>query len=491
MSDFTPTREQHNAGTLFAAGDHLVIEAGAGTGKTSTLRLLARSTPRRGRYVAFNRSIVDDVSGTLPLTCAASTAHSLAFRSVGVRYRHRLNSSRMRGDELARRLDVDPFVVSYGVQRKVLAPGYLAGVVMRAVTRFCQTADDRPTRQHVPYIDGIDVPDEQGRRRYVVNNLLAAELEPAVERAWADLERLDGQLPFKHEHYLKLWQLSRPRLECEYVLFDEAQDANPVMAAVIADQHHAQRVYVGDENQAIYEWTGAVNSIAAMKVEGVRVAQLSQSFRFGAAIAERANLVLSMLGSDLVLRGLTSIESSRGPLEVGEEADAVLCRTNAGAMHVVLACVQRGQRAHLVGGGAEVASFARAAQRLMNGEKVWHPDLACFDSWGEVLDYVKHDQQGDELAGLVRLIEEFTVETILDALDRAVPEKAATITVSTAHKAKGREWPIVRLADDFLDAEPSVPELRLRYVATTRARVHLDDSIYDRKDETPSLEVPA
>ena len=40
-----PTEEQQAALAAFATGDDLVIVAGAGTGKTSTLRMLAGSTP--------------------------------------------------------------------------------------------------------------------------------------------------------------------------------------------------------------------------------------------------------------------------------------------------------------------------------------------------------------------------------------------------------------------------------------------------------------
>lgn len=61
-------------------------------------------------------------------------------------------------------------------------------------------------------------------------------------------------------------------------------------------------------------------------------------------------------------------------------------------------------------------------------------------------------------------------------------EKAAAVTVTTVHRAKGLEWDIVRLHEDFQDLEQqeadNVPEfkekrrdeLNLLYVAATRAR---------------------
>ena len=46
---FAPTEEQQQAVDLFATGDNLIIKAGAGSGKTSTLRLLAAHGQRRNK----------------------------------------------------------------------------------------------------------------------------------------------------------------------------------------------------------------------------------------------------------------------------------------------------------------------------------------------------------------------------------------------------------------------------------------------------------
>lgn len=56
-------------------------------------------------------------------------------------------------------------------------------------------------------------------------------------------------------------------------------------------------------------------------------------------------------------------------------------------------------------------------------------------------------------------------------------ENAAQVTVSTAHRSKGLEWPVVVLNEDFADiTDPLLPddertdETNLLYVAVTRAR---------------------
>lgn len=377
-----PTPEQHDAIELFASGMNLAIEAGAGTGKTTTLVQLARSTSRSGQYVAFNRAIVDDSKRKMPANVSARTAHSLAMGAVGHRFRHRIGGGRVRSDQIARQLGIGPLVVSYGSQRKVLQPGFLASHAMRAIRNFCFTADPEPTALHIAYIDGIDAPESDGRRGWKNNDVVRDTLAPMLPRIWSDLCAPDGTLPYSHDHYLKLWERSEPKMGVDFVLFDEAQDAAPVMLSIIDQQEHAQRVYVGDSCQQIYEWRGAVNALQTVDTDARTF--LTQSFRFGQAVADLANLVLDELGAELRLRGFDSIPSRVDALS---KPDAILTRTNAAAIHEVLTLQAGGVAAHLVGGADDVASFARAAQQLMDGKPTYHPELACFTSWPEVKEY--------------------------------------------------------------------------------------------------------
>ena len=472
---FAPTQEQLAALDAYATGEDLIIEAGAGSGKTSTLLILAESNKRRrGQYIAFNRAIVMDAKGRMPRHVSAATAHSLAFRAIGHRYEHRLKGWRMRSDEIAMRLGIEPITVRVGDHSKTLAAGYLAGLAMRAITMFCQSADEAPHTDHVPYVEGIDLAGENGCRGYENNDLVREALMPFMEAAWEDLQRTDGRLPFKHEHYLKFWERSRPYIGADVVYFDEAQDVSPVLASIVAQQTHAQRVYVGDSNQAIYSWLGAVDALAQLRATGsARVTTLTQSFRFGDAIAEVANRILSRLPTDMRLRGTPAIDSVVGPVDA---PDAILCRTNATAVQTLMDEAASGRQAHLVGGGAEVMAFARAALDLQNGQRTSHQDLGCFMTWGEVQEYVEQDAQGDELKLLVDLVDNFGATSIIAALESMPEADDADVVVSTAHRSKGLQWDSVRLAGDF-PTDPdktSEDEARLLYVAVTRARRALD-----------------
>ena len=467
-----PTDEQNVALALFGEANNIAIRAGAGTGKTTTLELLAQSTPRRGAYVAFNRAIVEEARRKMPSNVISSTAHSLAFKAVGKDYQHRLNAERVKSHELAKRLGMERAYMSLRLEdgaTKVLQPGYLASLVMRSITRFCQTADELPGPQHVPYIEGIDKPDALGRRTWDNNALVRQQVAPTLRKAWDDLSALKGQLPFSHDVYLKLWELRDPRIPGDFLLFDEAQDAAPVMLSAVQKQWDSQLVFVGDDHQQIYEWRGAVNALDQVDAEAS--AYLTESFRFGQTIADVANRVLSLLGTDMRLTG------RGGPSEVRalDVPDAVLTRSNAHAIERVMQFQREGRRPHLIGGGKDVLAFAKAAEDLKNTGKCWHPDLACFESWGEVQEYVENDPQGGDLKLLVGLVDDYGVDVIKHTLSQMPHEDAADVIVSTAHKAKGREWEQVQLGADFaIPGDDALGEWRLLYVAATRARHVLD-----------------
>jgi len=460
-----PTPEQAAIVDAAASGADLVVEAGAGTGKTSTLRLVAaRLAGKRGVYLAYNKAIQVDAARAFPVNVLCKTAHSLAYAAVGRQYAHRLRAPRMPARETARILGLnDP--VQLDKDRAPLAPQQLARLVMETVQRFCYSADNQLQRTHVPLVNGIDSEPHRAD--------LAGYLVPVAQAAWDQhIAPLDGRLRFSHDCYLKLWAMSGPQLGADYVLLDEAQDSNPCVAALVTGQH-AQRIWVGDRSQAIYGWRGAVDAME--HAPGLRLL-LSQSFRFGPAVADEANKWLAVLGARLRLRGFDRIASQ---VVDTIAADAVLCRTNAEAVRQCMAYTTAGARTALVGGGKEIQSLAEAALELRGTGSTAHPELCAFASWSDVIAYVEEDSAGSDLQVAVRLIDTYGPEQVIAILGRLVPEDHADVVISTAHKAKGREWPRVQIADDFREPKtsednpnPRIPreDAMLAYVAVTRAR---------------------
>lgn len=467
--NFRPTDEQVELLRLFKTGEDIAVEAGAGAGKTSSLMLCASSTNRRGQYMAFNRAISDEAARKAPENLSARTVHSLAFRQVGKHYASRLNSGRMRSDRIAQLLGIDPFSVPMGEGKtKMIQPGHLGSLVMRAIVNYCQSADPSPTERHIPYVKGIDEPG-----MWANNDMVRSYLAPFLHDAWKDLCDPDGSLPYRHDHYVKQWERENPLIHADYVVVDEAQDLSPVMLSIVMNQaKHAQIVLIGDGNQSIYSWRGCVNAMQQAAV--VHRAYLTRSFRFGQEIADVANVILSKLDTVMRLQGTPKRTSSVTDLD---DARAVLCRTNATAVRRLFSAVAQGKHPTLLGGGGDVLAFADAARDLKQGKRTSHPDLMCFESWGEVQSYVAEDPSGDEIALLVKLVDDYGPDLIIHALGHAPNEAEADVVLSTAHKAKGREWPSVVLAEDFDESDQhplSDEEMRLLYVACTRAQESLD-----------------
>ena len=134
----------------------MVIEAGAGAGKTSTLKEIAKASGRGEKlvYVAYNRAIAADAKASFPRNTTCATAHSFAFRSVGVRYKDRLNAPRVSAKQTAAILGINGGV-SWGDAN--YGPVKLALLAMGTVTKFCYSADTEITPRHVPWIPGAEV----------------------------------------------------------------------------------------------------------------------------------------------------------------------------------------------------------------------------------------------------------------------------------------------------------------------------------------------
>lgn len=455
----------------------LVVAAGAGTGKTATLKMLEQTLRGSIQYTAFNSSLVAESKAKF-VKANCNTTHSLAFGAVGRLYKHRLGGERMTSAQVAKILDIEPLSItikgagapdSEGKPTnkiKVLQPSLLAGQVTVAVRQFCQSADREIETKHFKRVDGIGQDN---------NNHLQAHLLSIAHKAWTDLTSVDGTLPFSHDVYVKLWQLgegeNKPIIQAANILLDEAQDTAPVFLDVIKQQTHALLIMVGDDNQSIYEWRGAVNAMTSFK--GAQRLMLSQSYRFGQAVADVANAVLRTLDepTELVMRGLPSIKSK---VEGVANPKCYLYRTNAGAVSCIMTAIEEKKKPHLVGGGDDIAKWCQAALDLKAGRGTRHPELCCFDTWKEVVEYSKTDE-GDDLKLMVKLIEKFGAAKIKASMDNMPDEVTADLVVCTAHKSKGREWDTVKLGADFPPANRMVDsDRRLLYVAATRAKLILD-----------------
>lgn len=460
------TDEQEAAIDVFETGDNLVLSAFAGTGKTTTLRGMAEATPdRKGLYLAYNKAIQTDAAASFPSNVNCRTAHSVAYGwmmqdSDRKRLMAKLGGNSVPSWTAAKILNIPNF--GFNGSDGGMRQNACASAVMQTVARFCNSADTLPMKHHVPREFEGSTQDE-----------FATFIAPFANKAWFDLTNLSGTLRFTHDCYLKMWSLSQPKLRYDFILFDEAQDANPCIASVVQAQS-CQIVMVGDSNQAIYGWRGAVDAMA--KFDAETNLMITQSFRFGDAVAAEANKFLALLGAEGTVKGFDKIASK---VHTILNPDAILCRTNAQAIAEAMEAQKRGMKVALVGGTKDIERFVKAADKLMQGKKTEHEELIAFPTWGDAVQHA-NTSDGKDIKVMVNLIETYGCPAILDVCAASVSEAKADLIVSTAHKAKGREWDTVRIANDFRCPEegetPRRDELMLMYVAVTRAKLGLDRS---------------
>lgn len=459
------TDEQQGAVDLFTSSQILKISAFAGTGKTSTLTAVARSTKQTGLYLAFNKSIAAEARTKFPQSVDCRTTHSLAFRAVPSIYRGKEAklTQALHSNHVVDLLQIQELSVD-SVSLKPISLGYLTA---KTVQRFCQSGDPSVASRHVQLsgkLEKIDPKYQDQFRNYIA--ALAGHL-------WDRMLDPSDPAPLGHDGYLKLWSLSEPRLDYDYLLLDEAQDTNEAVLSVLRRQD-AHLTLVGDRHQQIYEWRGAINAMES--VEADAEAFLTQSFRFGDSIAIAATSILKVLGER---RRVVGNPQRNTRISSFGSTQAILCRTNAGVVNVVIDSLATGGTPYVVGGVRELIRMLEDVGKLKRSIPAEGAEFFGFKDWSEVVDFAASDE-GESLRSFVNIVQTHGEVTLIHRLKSVSREESkASLIVSTGHKAKGREWDSVALFSDF-DPRPSKDdpsklvmngeEARLLYVAATRAR---------------------
>jgi superfamily I DNA/RNA helicase len=469
-----PTAEQQ-AILEHAPTTSIKVAAGAGCGKTSTLAAYGQRWQKRGLYLAFNKSIADEARRKFPANIETRTAHSFAYGALDIRRRGNL-IPRFRMEHLR---DYDDLIVAV----PGMTGGQVRASILRTLDNFLIDAGTKIKVEHCPL--------EDIRQRNAVRKMVQG-----IARRLLRFDEHDR--PITHDTYLKTFEL-RHRIEgdLDYLLLDEAQDLNPVLIS-IAQKSGLPMVIVGDAYQSIYRFRGAVNAMAQFEVEEF---PLTQSWRFGSQVAQLANRILRHHSTPppRPLRGNPGQDSKvlryagRVPLGPGT---AILARTNA-RLFESLAGLDR--PFHLVGGIDALRGQLSSAYALRHHQfqKVTDDSVGRFTSWKA---FEAAADKGDSDARRLRdIVDRYGSDLpgLLDKLGKLHQDREADaqIIVSTAHKAKGREFDTVVVLDDFelpstqvrrRQANPAMTGeadqmINLLYVACTRAIkcLRLSDRLFD------------
>jgi superfamily I DNA/RNA helicase len=473
LGKYPLTDEQQQVVELSITGKNLKVEAGAGSGKTSSLTAISQNMgKKKGLYLAFNSDIIKDAQGRFHSDTSCRTTHSVAFEAVGHPFAHRLKG------KLTSQMIIDALKLQ---DWDGISKWAQAAVLRQWVANFTQSDEPYVGKKSVPW-KAINLLTKQGdkQRAYLAAQPIVTRLWPSAVQLWDLLKNVHGNLPITPDVYLKVWALTEPQLQTQFILFDEAQDTSGVTMKLINDQA-CQVIWVGDRRQQIYAWRGAVNAMDAIATP--HTASLTRSFRYGQPIAELANLVLTnfLNESDFKIVGSPMVESK---LEEIENPKAILCRSNRGAMNELMMALKQNKKVHLSSDVSPMIMDIEACQSLMRGTRPRSPEFQSFKDWNDMVDY-SETEVGADLAPLVKLLSLWSADELLEALRlvQHVTQEEADVSICTVHKAKGREFPTVKLADDFAFPESdhgkskipfSAEEARIFYVGITRAQFGLD-----------------
>ncbi len=439
----------------------IVVKAFAGAGKTTTAVGFADARPnQRILYLAFNKGIQMEAERRFGPNVTCRTTHSLAWQAVG-----RFYSKRIPQSWRAKMLETEAGIPSTRD----------AAVVQGILNAYFHSDDDEIKASH-------------GEEVAVQFNIADHELHGCLAHArnvWRRMQDRSDSISMPHDAYLKMWAMSRPKLNYDCIIFDEAQDSNPVTSQIVRAQAHANLLYIGDPHQSIYGFRGARNAMDDF-ANSAKHLHLSQTWRFGPRVAHVANLILGEFKNETIkIEGM----GTDAPYEKGA-CITKLARTNAQLFKD--AAQRRGEGIHWIG-KAESYHLDRLIQafHLYKGNRsmVSDPLLRHFSSWAEMQNYAE-EAKDPETRVLSEVVEEFRNETpgLVEQIKRNEVHDAsqADLVLTTAHRAKGLDWDYVQLAEDFeilteteadLAQDPNAPvneqEINLLYVAATRAKKRL------------------
>lgn len=442
---------------IYDRAETLVVEAGAGSGKTTTLDGYARARARRPMlYLAYNKPIKEEAERRFPSNVTSKTTHGLAWAPVGRRYTR----------EKGKVGNIKPYMIAEQAGCDMVTAGY----VTEALKHWMTTADPEVLPEHLLYVSTV-----------ITNPLIIGRMVGIAHDAWKIMQdEKDPRIVMPHDGYLKLFQIGNyPLPEYKTWLVDEAQDLTPVTLKIIQDQPNIKRVLVGDPYQAIYAYRGARDALS--QVDGAR-RYLRHSFRFGDGIAQLATRLLQRYGG--ATHALIGREDKESRFDIDTRKPyTVIARSNGRLFKLAVDLMERGQTFSYVG-GLDKPRFSLIldvhALYARRHDQIVDPFIRSFKTFSDMSAYA--EQLEDKELKSLALLADCYQSDLPDLVRRiqaraAMPSEAAQVLLTTAHKSKGLEWDQVALLDDFLDLsewpeDEAVPmeEICLLHVAVTRAR---------------------
>lgn len=449
-----------------------IIQAVAGSGKTTTLVKGVERMRGSVIFLAFNKKIVTELQSRIG--DRASTFHSVGFRALrSVVKNTQLDAKKVKNICVA-----------------LNTPNAIAAIVSMAKNRLLLPSSDSAEWQEM--IDHYnlmeDLPDDMSPQQAILH----ARKVLVMNNSNTHVIDFDDQL------YLPLIMNARfPTYD--WVLIDEAQDTNPARRAIAMKMlaKGGRCIAVGDPRQAIYGFTGTDNDSLDQVAKSFNAVTmpLTVSYRCPKAVVKHAqNWVSHIQSAPNAPEGSVEVVDGVRFRQVLSNGDAVLCRYTKPLVELCFALIREGRSAKIEGRsiGDQLAKFAtkwkvKTLDQLRERiEKHFGREI---EKAGEKQKDAQIDLLNDQYATLQVLLER------AEALALTTPQEFKDMILSiftdetgfrgillcTVHRSKGLEWDRVFL----LDREAYMPskyarqewqldqEINLIYVAVTRAKKEL------------------
>lgn len=461
------------------ANQNLIVDAVAGSGKTTTIVEGVRRAPERNPLVcAFNKKIADELNSRLSDSYAtAKTLHSLGYGMIRRQWR-----GMPVADESERQEMLTDAVTEKDVPRQIKR---LISLLHTKAREMCPLNYDEDTLRGLAL--RFDYVPDEGWRQYDLDYIVESA-KAAIDHAANELPRRDIGIDYADMVFLPLaWNLTSK--DFDLVVVDEAQDMTMAQLEIAERVCNGRICIVGDRHQAIYGFRGAdTASLDRLKRKlGAIELPLTTTYRCGTAIVERAQRLVPHIQAMAGARTGQVVSPAEYDRMMAEAApgDFILSRINAPLVTVTLSLLRQGKRARMAGrdvGAGIMAILKRikvfeetpldfALQRLDDWEKTTCTRLATY---GQVDLLARTHDQADMIRAFVA-----DADTSREMLEKmrwlfSDVKEADQIICSSVHKAKGLEADRVWLLQESLYRRGETEDEKcIEYVAITRAKKSL------------------
>jgi superfamily I DNA/RNA helicase len=425
------TKEQKDILLCINNYKSIKINAFAGTGKTSTLKLIANEhLDKKILYLAFNSAIKNEAQGLFPTNTTISTTHSLAYKAIK-------NNTNIDLSSLINYRAID-------ISKKFKISYTKAVTTLKIFEAFCNNAKEEISKD---------------------------DMEHKTAQFMFDSMR-DGNMKPTHSFYLKYYYLlllqnKINNLNYDIVMLDEAQDTNDVTLGIFNVLNVNTKIFVGDQHQQIYSFRGSKNALNKIKCD--KDLYLSCSFRFNDTIAQYANILLSTFKNETVK--IDTLKSTDNTIKT----HGFISRTNATLIATIAKRIEDRKPFVTIREPNEIFNLTCEVYFALNNQRddiKRNRFLKDFEDEQQILDYAK-EVDDYELKTALKVVKEykekiFYFKDIAQKFFNAWKNKTNNgfekrveeiLFLTTAHTAKGLEWDEVTIADDFTDFADIIADL--------------------------------